>query len=288
LRFLVSLREIYYIYVMRPYAIIICLLSLLISSCKGKQTEQEKFQYIVEGDWLIIAPDHKLENDKQREIYGKIQDSVIDSKALKLVRFSDDGSFHQVDHPEQKGKWAVSPEQDLFIGNGGDGFQDFKSKFLDFTDNKLRVTEYINTRNEKIKLVWHMKKIFSPELVKPEYNTWRKKATAKQSEKELRQRLSTILQYYASYYKLVADESIFFIGGRVVLPFNYYQHGMGILPYNPQSEFAKLFYDNEQAEEAYGYLNNTMDNLKGEYPSGKNYVDEYSMLMGRLAKAIVQ
>ena len=255
------------------------------ATCQSK-SEEAKLRETIEGDWLVLLADHHLENEDQRQIYGKIQDSVIEAKCLKLIRFYKDGSFQQVDYPEEKGKWAISPDLEFFMGSGGRGFNDFKSNYLSYQDKELRLRENLKTDGETIKLDWYFKKLTNGLLLDASRNSWRKKPSGPESDKDLRIRLGWMLDYYSRYFELVADESSFFIGKRVMLPLKYYQHAMSTLPYDPESDFAKLWYNPAQAEQAYGYLKSTVYKLGNKYPSDKNYVLEYSRYLRQVGMAI--
>lgn len=240
----------------------------------------------MEGDWLVVTADHQLENDGQMLIYGKIQDSIIDAKCHKLIRFSKDGSFQQVDLPNVKGKWAVSPNLDVFMGNGGEGFDDFKARYSSYKDKELQLIENLHTEGETIKLVWYLKKLKNGDLLDDDENEWRKKPSSPESEQEIKARLGRILNYYSRYLKLISDESTFFLRSRVLLPLKFYQHAMSTLPYNAQSEFAKLFYNPEQSQLAYGYLKRKIYDLGNKFPRGDNFVIEYSKYLSQVAEAI--
>jgi hypothetical protein len=261
------------------------LLTLLFVSCHSP-SEQEKLRRSLPGNWVVLLADHKLENSDQRLVYGRIQDSVIEAKALKLITFFEDGSFMQADYPDQKGKWALSTSGQLYIGLGGKGFEEFKTDFKEYKDKVLQVIELLHVKGESIKLVWHFKKVNESFLFDAENNTWRKRATKSESEEEIRRRLSAMFGYYSAYFKLVAAEVSYFIGRRVILPLKFYQHAMGTLPFDEESNFAKLFYNREQAEQAYDYVKRTVYNLGNKYPEGENFVDEYATFLKMVGKEI--
>jgi hypothetical protein len=261
------------------------LLILFFVACQTP-SEQEKLHKTLTGEWIVLLADHQLKNEDQRQIYGRMQDSVIGDKALKLVTFFDNGGFQQIDSPEQKGKWAVSPALRLFIAKGGRGFDDFKVEFSEYKKKVLHVVEYLQAGKESIKLIWYLKKINKPALFSGENNSWRKKASKPESETEIKQRLSAMLAFYSDYFDLVAEESSFFISSRVVLPLKFYQHAMGTLPFDEKSDFAKLFYNIEQSKQAHTYLKKKVYDLGDRYPGKKNFVAEYASFMGIVAKEI--
>jgi hypothetical protein len=265
---------------------LIVIYAFALATCQSK-TEEGKLRDRMEGDWLVLTADHQLDNENQRQVYGRIQDSVVEAKCHKLLRFFEDGSFEQVDYPGIKGKWAVSPDMDVFMGSGGRGFEDFKGKYLTYDeDDQLQLTESLHAQDETIRVVWYFKKLNKGDLLEPSENEWRKKPANAESEKEMRARLGIILNYYSRYLKLIADESTFFLRSRVILPLKFYQHAMSTLPYDPQSDFVKLFYNREQSEQAYGYLKRMIYDLGNKYPHGDNFVIEYSRYLEQVGKAI--
>lgn len=264
---------------------LILLLLIGLVSCsspiKKKNTEE-----ILPGDWLVLYADHKLTNRKQREIYGRYQDSILNGKGLKLLSLIKDKSFQQLDELELRGKWAVENNQ-LLINNGGAGFEHFKTDLTDFKNDTLQITEHVQLEGESIRLVWNLKKVDAPGLFSTKNNAWRKKPTAPEKVEEIEHRVIEMLQYYSRYYKLVAKESIYFIRNRVALPFNYYQHAMSLKPFDAQSDFSKLFYDASQAQMAHALLQMATVLAESDYPGGTNFVDEYAEFMKILAVKVV-
>lgn len=267
------------------------ILLLFFFSCKSL-TDTEKFHQTLTGDWLVLYPDHKLNKGNQRAAYAKIQDSIIGLKGLKLVTLSDNGVFQQTDAPGIKGKWGITTDNTAFIQNGGKGFENFSAKFNDYAKAELQLTEVLNVKGEKITLVWHLKKMEGDTvaaLFGEKNNAWRRPPNQKESGESIKARLSAMLQYYAAYYSLIHKEASYFIPSRVILPFRFYQHAIGLKPFGGDPEFANLFFDIQQAQEAHHYLGRTMDRLAGKYPSsGSNYVEEYAAYMKLMASEVVK
>ena len=240
------------------------------------------------GKWIVLYPDHQLHSKQQRTIYIRIQDSIVAQSALKLVELTNDGKFRQVDSIGYKGRWGIGPDSVIFIQEGGKGFDNFKADFTKFNDGTLLLTEYVKAEGETIELIWHLKKLTGDvaALLDEDKNKWRHKPTKPESESEIRQRLYDMLQYYSSYYEFVAKEAIFFVDARVLLPFNYYQHAMGLKPIEEPGYFNEFFYNKEQAEQAWHYLDWAMDRLSNKYPSSDNYVKEYAAFMNQLAESV--
>ena len=274
-----------YLHMRRSFIIII----LFIHSCKSL-SETEKLHQTLTGKWLVVSPDHKLENDRQKLIYSRIQDSIVSLMGLKLVRLSDNGVFRQMDSLENKGKWGMTADNVVFVEGGGKGFENFSARYTKYKDGLLELTEFVQAEGEKIKLVWNLKKITGAgaNLFDDSNNEWRKKPGQPESEKQMRQRLSDMLRYYADYYKLVTKVSNFFVTTRVILPFKFYQHAMAMRPFDEKSFFVHLFFNEQQGELAWHHLKRTMTKLRNDFPSKKDYVAEYADFMEKMANEIVK
>ena len=265
-----------------PPPLIVALLLLCLVSCNNK-SDQDQLRHDLTGDWLVLYADHKLTNDRQREIYSRMQDSIISTRGLKLVSFNEDGSFQQHDSLNKKGKWGVAGKE-IYIDGGGYGFDNFKTEFFDFKDRTLRTVQYIHEKDESFKLVWHMKKIEGSGLFKEKSNMWRKRPVKPETDEEIKARLADMLQFYSDYYTLVSKESSYFIPSRVVMPLRFYQNAMGLDSFNDKGPFSRFFYDSTQAHTAYLYLEHVFENLHGQFPNRENFVDEYAVFMGLMAK----
>ncbi len=153
----------------------------------------------------------------------------------------------------------------------------------------MRVVETITISGQPIKLTWHLKRIADKKrsaLFDDDVNEWRKK-NGTTTDEQLRKKVKAMLEYYSLYYEMVSIESIYFSQSKVLLPFSYYQHAMGLKPFKEESEFSRLFYNVLQAEKGYQILSAAFDKLKNEpFPSGKDFVIEYSKFMKRMAEVI--
>jgi hypothetical protein len=276
------LSIILYICRMRP---VLFLLLIIFFSCNSP-SEKDKIHNDITGNWFVLSEDHDLEDGNQTRIFGAIQDSLIAGKCLKLVVFAEDGSFQQLDAPDAKGRWAVSPAQELYVAQGGKGFETYKTKIISYHDKILDLSEIIHVEGETIKLTWSLKKMNSNSLFTDKRNTWRKRSTHPETGAELKQKLAMMLNYYSDYYELVNKEVSYFIPSRIMMPLKFYQHAMGVVPLDPESDFAKFFYNKEQSEEAYGYLKKTVYKLGNLFPEEGDYVDEYAAYMKIVAKEL--
>lgn len=275
-----------------PYLIILVLL-LFISCVVKKDKVIVMPQEFIRGDWLILYPQHKLNNEVQRKIYGKVQDSIVDLMGLKLISFKSNGEFLQMDSLFGKhGNWVIADSGRLNLRSAGKGFEDFNGVFAGVQNDTMLISEYVLVKNERIKLVWHLKKIFPRDeaaaLFKQENNLWRQKPVKKEPEEAIRNKIISMLKYYALYYKLVSNESIYFLSGRVALPFTYYQHAVGLKKFNDDDEFCQYFFDTNDAIKGYRIIKGSFEKIKSkDFPSGENFVIEYSRFFEMLARNIM-
>ncbi|MBI5372284.1 MAG: hypothetical protein HZA79_09715 [Sphingobacteriales bacterium] len=267
------------------YLNLLLLLSLLSCSEKKRQTAEE----LLDGNWFVLYPKDELQTRKQEEVYAATQDSLTELKCLKLLRFSGKGAFNQLDSVAITGNWGVKDGEVLNVFDGGKGFDLFRARITRYADGVLQLTEMVETRGEKLKLVWHLKKIgkgFASALFDKEKNQWRYKPAKEESDTEIRNRLVQMLEYYAVYFRLISEESSYFMPGRVLLPFTFYQHAIGLKPFDKESKFVSLFYSAQQAEIAHYVLKGAISKAKFSFQDKDSYSAEYVKMLQELADII--
>jgi len=273
------------------YKYTIVLLLFFISCVNLSKNDFDAKKEIV-GNWLILYPQHILKNDAQRKLYGKAQDSIVNQGGLKLVSFEKDGKFFQMDSLFGKqGSWFIVDSGSLKINSAGKGFENFNGKVRGILNDTILIEELVRLDNEKIKLIWHLKRIRQANdaagLFQRSNNHWRQKPVKKEQEAEIKARVRAMLEYYALYFKIVSVESIYFSRARVSLPFTYYQHGIGLTDFATDHPFIAYFYDARDARIGYGMLRSAFEKTKDEdFPSGENFVSEYSMYFEKLANEL--
>ncbi|MDP4262113.1 MAG: hypothetical protein Q8941_06235 [Bacteroidota bacterium] len=263
---------------------------LLVVSCQSL-TEEEKLHKMLAGNWIILYPDQQLKDNQQEIIYGRIQDSIVGLTGLKLIILSENGVFRQIDSVEKKGKWGMSPDSIVFVENGGKEFDNFSARYTGYKDGTLQLTGFVEAEEEKIELVWKLKKITGSTasgLFGEKNNEWRRRPNQPESEKQMKTRLGNMLHYYSDYCYLVTREASFFIPARIILPVKFYQHAMGMAPFDEESFFAKLFFNKQQAREAHHYLSVVIRRLSDEFPAEDTYGKEYAAFMKKMADEIVK
>ena len=241
----------------------------------------------VTGRWLILYPDHKLTSQHQREVYGRYQDSLLRLYGLKLVSLDADGSFQETDSFQKPaGKWLLWGDSLLKIREGGKGFNPFTATYSGIREGETLLLQYLPLEDEKIKLVWHLKKVEDDEqtaaLFSDTANAWRKIPAAPETPPAQRRRLAATLNYYAAYFTLVGTEARYFAPGRVPLPMGYYQHAVSLKTAMPEA-FVRLFYNEGDAATACALLKQAIQAEKGNFPRDKNFVLEYGLFLKKLA-----
>lgn len=103
----------------------------------------------IEGNWLVVYPDHDDNNSRQKKAYGEIQDSVIGLMGLKLVRFDKGGGFRQMDSLETGGQWAVTDDLLLQVENGGEGYAPFTAEFFQYKKDIMELVETIRYKGNQ-------------------------------------------------------------------------------------------------------------------------------------------
>ncbi len=269
----------------------VCFLLILFSACKAKLSERQQALKDIEGNWLIVFPDHNgLTAKPQKEAYGKAQDSIVSLMGLKLISFEKDGLFRQIDSVYSKGRWELTDDMKIRIHQGGEGFAPFEAGLVSYKDSVLKIEEVIRYKNYKFPIVWNLKRMGKGEvaaLFAASANNWRQIPKQPETEAQLVQRVKAMLNYYSSYYHMVAREASYFIPLRTPLPFRFYQHAIGLQSLDSRKDFQQLFYDSTQAARAH-YLVEAAINRSRFPGTSQNYVHEYAAYMEILAKEIEQ
>lgn len=265
------------------------LILILLVSCKEEKGLNDAK---LEGGWLVLYPDHKQLNSDQKKSYASVQDSVVALLGLKILRFDEKGRFFQADSLYRTGgEWELSADKTIHISSSGKGLNVFYGKEAVLEKDVLKMSEKIDVGSEQVNIVWNLKKLTDKKyklLFTDEGNSWRKTPAGPEDKTAITKRVLQMLNYYSQYYELVSEASIFFVSQRVHLPFKYYQHGVGMVPFAADAPFNTYYYNTEQAQMAYDILSDGMNELSkyGKYPSGKNYVIEYSLFMTKMKETI--
>jgi len=229
--------------------------------------------------------------DSLKTVYGKLQDSIVQLKGLKLLKFEKDGSFLQMDSITRPGRWKILAGRDtlLVVTSGGKGFSPFEVSLIENDDSVVILSEMVKYEGRVLRLDWNLKRIVNDDtmaLFGKESNRWRLRSLKPESEKELKIRLAAMLKYYSDYYNLVAREASYFISSRVEIPFKYYQHAIELRPLTVESSFHRFFFDSTQAIQAFDYIKKGMRQIGTNLTRGENFVTEYADYLKMLSEVI--
>ncbi len=267
--------------------LILFLLAFFLNSCSDKDISDP--QNVLPGNWFLLYPDEDLQTREQEAVYAATQDSLTDAKCLKLLRFTDKGDFYQQDSIGKRGNWKQKERDVIQVFGGGEGFDRFQVKFSGYSKDILKLTETVDTRGQQLTLTWHLLRIDKGKeksLFDETKNKWRIKATREESEQQIRERLIQMLNYYAVYFDLIADRSTYFMPSRILLPLKFYQHGIGLRSFDPESKFAHLFFSTEQAKFASYVLEGAMDKAKFDFKDNSSFSREYARMLEEMAKLV--
>ena len=263
---------------------LVCLLTVIFfPSCTSAKSHWAE---TITGNWLVVYPDHRLTTQHQRTVYAKYQDSVVTLYGLQLLNFDADGGFKEMDSLHKPaGNWLIAQDSLLKIREAGKGFNPFNAVFTATTDSELLLTQYLPLEDEKIKIVWHLRKIEEEEdvnaLFSPEANAWRKKPRVPQSTDELKKRLAVMLTYYGNYFTLISNKAIYFAPARVPLPLRYYRHAVQLKDSLPPA-FLNLFSSEAEASAARDLLAQSMNDVGRHFTADGNFANEYGVFLKKL------
>lgn len=280
-----------YICTMRYFIlfIFICLAGCSPRKKKGIRDE-------ITGNWFIVYPDEKLNRQEERMAYGLAQDSLVNLKGVKLVTFKDNGTFIQWDSTGQSGKWGVSEEdRKVVVKDGGRGFVNFKTTYISKEEGEMILSEKLMLDGEEVLLEWHLKRISGGKfarLFEPDENTWRRPPAGPETEAQMRKRLATMLSYYADYFRLISEESSYFVPSRVMLPVRFYQHAIGMNEFEPTHRFVSMFRSETDAKKAYDLLKDVINSATFDLPDDEkaesSFSYEYALMLDILAKDMLK
>lgn len=132
----------------------------------------------------------------------------------------------------------------ITVEAGGPGFSPFGVSLRQAGRESMILTEFVRYEGEMLELDWHLVKLNDRDasvFFDEKKNRWMQKPASAETSAALKQKLVMMLDYYAAYYLFIKDRSSYFIPGRVVLPFQFYQHAVGLKPLKRCQDFRNLF-----------------------------------------------
>lgn len=264
----------------------------LFMGCKDGQKKADRTAS-VKGSWLVLYSRLDKESEDFRDIYNGAKDSLLLLHGLKLLRFEDDGSLYQADSILAKpGSWALTPEGILLIRNAGKGLNKVQAVATSAGNDKLEISSFEKLEGENLRINWHYKKLDEKDavLLDKEQNAWRQLLPANATENQVAEKVVKILRYYGHYFHVIGREASYFYPDRMIVPFKYYQHGVGLQSFSMENRFARQFVDSVQATKAWDILRKGFYRISDvPYPSVKNnYTEGYALFLESLAEDIHQ
>ncbi len=181
-----------------------------------------------------------------------------------------------------KGTYKI--EDSVITLNGKDDYKvNLKFTALPNTDSlKMRLyTDYVNTN---VKLVYEFKKIKTGEIIN---DNWKNPLVATATDIEIKKKLKETLGYYCSYFRTLSEQNVtFFMPGRIILPLQFYDGGVGMLGEEKMSpDFIKIMGGKENAIKAHKMLDQAF-NVYYIYPKMNSNILEYSYVLSHLKDEI--
>jgi len=272
------------------FLLLLALLSALITSCgSGKKAKNEPLR--VEGSWVALYSRLDKEMEDSRDLYNEVKDSLLMLHGLKLLRFEPDGKIYQADSiMAAPGSWALTPEGILLIRNAGLGMERLMGQDAQLKDGKMIVAHPVKVKGQLLKVNWYYARLDEKDavLLDKEQNTWRKMLPADATEKQVAEKIVKILRYYGHYFHVIGREANYFYAERMIVPFKYYQHGVGLQNFSMENRFARQFADSVQATKAWDIIRKGFYRISDvPYPTVKNnYTEGYALFIESLANDI--
>lgn len=259
---------------------------LFVFACKSGKKENEKADSIT-GGWLVLDASYQLKGKEERIHFRNKQDSLAGFITLVPIYFRSDSSFMQPDSINLKGKWSMSKDSIFSISNGGAGFENCVAKISRYAHQEMELTQPVQTELGSKNIIWILRRLEGADtsLFAAEKNNWRIKPKAPETDKQLRQRLASMLGYYIAYFEFVEKKADFFSSYRLLVPLETLQGDMDMAPFEEAKYFIHCFFDNKQAKQAYDELSRVLHDTYF-WTGADSYLIEYVDYMKKIKTAL--
>lgn len=272
----------------------IVLSTLLASGCNLKlksdtdirQLSVKEAEAVLQGSWLVSEVGIK---ETDEEVQGFFRDTLLHLKnAMELTTLAILPG-HQFVTEDSLGNltqrtWEFFPPN--LIGFKRD---DTVFEIAGLSDSTLTLDLRLDHQKKTVNVLLACYRIRSrqqgKDLSHPSFNKWRVKPAVAEDHAAIVQRVVSLLQYDAVYLEAIANSSAdYFNTRRFHLPFSYYNGGVGLRNFDSTSRFAGLFFNTDNAKEAYTLLKENL-NVR-PYPRIDNYMLAYAAFFKDLAAVI--
>jgi hypothetical protein len=147
-----------------------------------------------------------------------------------------------------------------------------------------------NAKGAELKLLLKKDDYFefeTKDLLSFAWNKWRVKPTKKESKEQIKSRVLAQIDYMNGYFTLLDErEYTSFFESHLTSPYKFYSNGISLDP-SYLTEYNNIFYDYNDAAEAYNYLKGGLNSVV-KYPSdNKTYNEGYVKALKEIRQFIV-
>ncbi|ANH80544.1 hypothetical protein A8C56_05660 [Niabella ginsenosidivorans] len=278
---------------MRP-VFIVALGVVLLGGCNLKlksntdihKLSAKEAEAVLQGSWLIYEVGVKETDDEVQDFF---RDTLLHLKnAAELTTLAITPGHHFITEDslgnQTQRTWEFFPPN--LIGFKHD---DMVFEIAGLSDSTLTLDLRLDHKKRTVNVLLACYRVspqqYGKALTDPSLNKWRAKPGRAEDPAAIAQRVVSLLQYNAVYLKAIADSRAdYFNTRRFHLPFSYYNGGVGLRSFDSTSQFAGLFFNTENAREAYALLKENL-NVR-PYPRIDNYMLAYAAFFKDLGEVI--
>lgn len=244
------------------------------------------------GYWMVVG----LGNDRYNYVNrnAKNYDLLYFLKYMPIC-FSDKGEkleSYSSNFTVNKLQWTIR-DNDTLIEQNNELYR--KYEIVSFKNEILKLNYCsVDSNNNPVDPIFftlcriHPEKLSTQSLFSKDLSVWRFKSKKKESTKDLKLRLNSLLKYNIIYLKSIYYSSYQALNTKHLhLPFDYYSNSMLFKTKLNSDNFTELFADTSNASEAYQILKEASKNIK--YPKTKikdDFILEYANYIDSLEKRL--
>jgi hypothetical protein len=196
-------------------------------------------------------------------------------------------AFFSTRTPYRQGSWTANG--DVLILTLGAGSQPFLFEIVDVNQHNLvLILMDDNMTDGELTILCNKSLQYihdGVDLLAPEHNTWRTKASKKESQDEIKARIVAHLDYLITYFGGIEDKKqTYFETGLVSSPFRFYSHGLGLSRESKNTrQWLDAFYDEADANVAFDLLKESLRSV-GKFPRAETFTKEYRLAFQQMRR----
>ncbi|MBC8109787.1 MAG: hypothetical protein H7Y04_01865 [Verrucomicrobia bacterium] len=253
--------------------------------CTGKDTKAE-----LSREWKVSKVSiEDLPDNASGAMVAKVQtlQQLFGDAYLKLYPNGDCVIVH--DQNYQLGSWNYDYKKRLLSFRGKNREEEFSMTLHEKEDGYVKFKAFTVENKDSvnyISMLWMPEQKYEYEnqdMLAKERNMWRIKPSQKQSKAQITQKLVAHLTFMIDYFQFLDNKKQGYFEPKFLQsPFQFYSHGLGVAnKYNLPDFWKETYYDQENAEMALDLFAEALGSV-GEFPSGKNFTEEYKKVMERM------